>query len=71
MIMTVAMIINVFLLGCEIFTEFYAATVHVASARYLYFGLDGHNGLVIWIWTAIFLDFFGLGLLMTPLSGLT
>ncbi len=68
MIMTVSMIINVFLLGCEIFTEFYAATVHVASASYLYFGLEGYHGLVGWIWTAIFLDFLGLGLLMTPLS---
>ena len=67
-IMTVAMIINVFLLGCEVFTEFYAETVHVASAKYLYFGLHGHNGLVPWIWTAIALDFVGLALLITPLS---
>jgi molybdopterin-containing oxidoreductase family membrane subunit len=67
-IMTVAMIINVFLLGCELFTEFYAETVHVASAKYLYFGLHGHSGLVPWIWTAIVLDFIGLALLVTPLS---
>ncbi|HSH09630.1 MAG TPA: NrfD/PsrC family molybdoenzyme membrane anchor subunit [Oceanipulchritudo sp.] len=67
-IMTVAMIINVFLLFCEVFTEFYAETVHVAAANYLYFGLHGHYGLVPWIWTAITLDFIGLGLLVTPLS---
>jgi len=67
-IMTVAMVINVFLLGCEVFTEFYAETVHVASAKYLYFGLHGHSGLVPWIWTAIFLDFVGLVLLLTPLT---
>ena len=67
-IMTVAMIINVFLLGCEVFTEFYAETVHVASAKYLYFGLHGFNGLVPWIWTAIVLDFIGLVLLVSPLS---
>lgn len=67
-IMTVAMIINVFLLGCEVFTEFYAETVHVASAKYLYFGLHGFNGLVPWIWTAITLDFIGLVLLISPLS---
>ena len=66
--MTVSMIINVFLLGCEVFTEFYAETVHVASAKYLYFGLHGHSGLVPWIWTAILLDFIGLTLLVTPLS---
>ena len=68
MIMTVAMIINVFLLGCEVFTEFYADTVHSAAAKYLYFGLHGHAGLVPWIWTAITLDFVGLMLLITPLS---
>lgn len=68
MIMTVAMLINVFLLGCEVFTEFYAPTAHSAAARYLYFGLHGHEGLVPWIWTAIALDFVGLGLLITPLS---
>lgn len=68
MIMTVAMLINVFLLGCEVFTEFYAPTAHSAAARYLYFGLHGHEGLVPWIWTAIALDFIGLGLLITPLS---
>jgi Ni/Fe-hydrogenase subunit HybB-like protein len=69
MIMTVAMIINMFLLGCELFTEFYAPTEHAAAAHYLYFGLHGHHGLVPWIWTAIALDVIGLALLITPLSG--
>lgn len=68
MIMTVAMLINVFLLGCEVFTEFYAPTAHSAAARYLYFGLHGHGGLIPWIWTAIALDFVGLALLVTPLT---
>ena len=67
-IMTVSMIINVFLLGCEVFTEFYAPTAHTASATYLYFGLHGHNSLVPWIWTAVGLDLIGLTLLITPLS---
>mgnify|MGYP002633613551 CR=1 FL=1 len=68
MIMTVAMIINMFLLGSELFTEFYSPTQHAAAAHYLYFGLHGHNSLVPWIWTAIALDIFGLVLLITPLS---
>jgi molybdopterin-containing oxidoreductase family membrane subunit len=68
MIMTVAMIINMFLLGCELFTEFYSPTQHAAAAHYLYFGLHGHHGLVPWIWTAITLDILGLALLITPLS---
>jgi len=68
MIMTVAMIINMFLLGCEVFTEFYSPTQHAAAAHYLYFGLHGHSGLVPWIWTAITLNTIGLTLLITPLS---
>jgi Ni/Fe-hydrogenase subunit HybB-like protein len=68
MIMTVAMIINMFLLGCELFTEFYYPTQHTAAAHYLYFGLHGHRGLVPWIWTAVALDVLGLALLITPLT---
>jgi molybdopterin-containing oxidoreductase family membrane subunit len=68
MIMTVAMLINMFLLVSELFTEFYAPTQHAAAARYLYFGLHGHSGLVPWIWTAIALDVIGLLFLVTPLS---
>jgi len=33
MIMTVAMIINMFLLGCELFTEFYSPTMHAAAIQ--------------------------------------
>jgi molybdopterin-containing oxidoreductase family membrane subunit len=68
MIMTVAMLINMFLLVSELFTEFYSPTQHAAAAHYLYFGLHGHSGLVPWIWTAIALDVIGLLFLVTPLS---
>ncbi len=67
-IMSVAMIINVFLLLCEVFTEFYVQTYHVAASEYLYFGLHGHNGLVPWIWSAITLELIALALLMTPIT---
>lgn len=67
-IMTVAMLINVFLLICELFAEFYTETVHLASANYLYFGLHGHDTLVPWIWSAISLNLAGLCILISPLS---
>jgi Ni/Fe-hydrogenase subunit HybB-like protein len=67
-IITVSMIINVFLLACELFAEFYSNTYHVAAAKYLYFGLHGHSALVPWIWTAVALDFTGLLLLILPAS---
>ncbi len=52
-IVQVAMLINCFLLGCEVFTEFYTDSAHSASAHYLFLGLHGRTGLVPWIWTAI------------------
>ncbi len=67
-IVQVSMIINVFLLFCELFKEFYTDSAHVASAKYLFFGLHGHYGLVPWIWTAMALDLAALILLVLPLS---
>jgi Ni/Fe-hydrogenase subunit HybB-like protein len=53
---TVALQINLFLLGAEIFTDFYFRTEEVTAATYLYLGLDGANRLVPWIWSAIALQ---------------
>jgi Ni/Fe-hydrogenase subunit HybB-like protein len=47
--------LNYFLLGCELFTEFYTGSAHVISARYLFFGVLGHGKLVPYIWTGLFL----------------
>jgi len=67
-IVQVAMIINLFLLVCEVFTEFYTDSAHVASARYLYFGLHGRNALVPWIWTAVAMNVAATSLLVLPAS---
>jgi molybdopterin-containing oxidoreductase family membrane subunit len=56
LITTVALQINLFLLGSEIFTDFYFRTEEVVAATYLYLGLDGARMLVPWIWSAIVLD---------------
>jgi molybdopterin-containing oxidoreductase family membrane subunit len=53
MVVLICGLINLFLLGSEVFTEFYTDSTHVASARYLYFGLHGHTALVPWIWASI------------------
>ena len=67
-IVTVALTINMFLLMCEVFTEFYTDSAHGASARYLFFGLHGHSALVPWIWTAIGLNTVALAMLYMPAS---
>ncbi len=47
------------MLFSEVFKEFYTFTHHSLSAQYLFFGLEGHNSLVPWIWTAIALNIMG------------
>ena len=65
-IVTVALSINMFLLGSEVFTEFYTDSAHGVSAQYLFFGLHGHHALVPWIWTAIALNTLALVILFSP-----
>lgn len=67
-IVQVSMLINVFLLVCEVFKEFYSANLHSVSAKYLFVGLHGHHGLVPWIWTAIALNLTAMVLLLLPVS---
>jgi Ni/Fe-hydrogenase subunit HybB-like protein len=67
-IVQVSMLINLFLLANEVFKEFYTDNLHVASAKYLFFGLHGHNALVPWIWTAISLNCVAMTLLAMPLT---
>lgn len=58
-IIVVAAVINLIMLFSEIFKEFYTFTHHSLSAQYLFFGLEGHDSLVPWIWSAISLNLLG------------
>jgi Ni/Fe-hydrogenase subunit HybB-like protein len=58
-IIVVAAVINLVMLFSEVFKEFYSFTHHSLSAQYLFFGLEGHDSLVPWIWTAISLNILG------------
>ncbi len=69
-IVTASLLINLFLLSCETFKEFYAASAHSSSARYLFFGLE-HQGhyygkLVPWIWTAVIMELVAAVILIIP-----
>jgi len=66
-IIVISAIINLIMLFSEVFKEFYFPTHHSLPAEYLYFGLDGHNALVPWIWSAIGMNLVGtLALAFTP-----
>lgn len=62
-----AMIANIFFFFLEVYTAFYSGMPgHQASLLYLFFGLEGHNNLVPFMWTAAALAFLGVILLMVP-----
>ncbi len=63
-----AMFINLFLLGAEIFKEYYSATIHLAPLEYLYQGLSGRHALVPWIWTAFAFNVTAFLIFLVPLT---
>lgn len=65
-IVTAALLINLFMLGCEAFKEFYSDALHNASATYLFFGLHGYNKLVPWIWSALAMETVAAIILIIP-----
>ena len=65
MVVLVCGVINLFLLGSDVFTEFYSDSAHGVSARYLYFGLEGYNALVGWIWCSITMNIAAILMLLT------
>jgi molybdopterin-containing oxidoreductase family membrane subunit len=66
-IMTYAMVINVFLVLMEVFTAVYSSMPeHLAHFEYLYLGLDGKNALTPWMWLSSILAVVTLILLLNP-----
>lgn len=61
-----AMFLNLFLLSAELFKEYYSQTVHIASFRYLFEGLHGHNQLVPWIWAAMVMNVIAFIIFLIP-----
>jgi molybdopterin-containing oxidoreductase family membrane subunit len=66
-IITYAMLANIFFLGLEVFTAVYSnIPEHMAHFRYLYFGIDGANNLVPWMWLSFLMAIAALILLLVP-----
>jgi Ni/Fe-hydrogenase subunit HybB-like protein len=66
-IVTYAMVLNVFFLLMEVFTAFYSRIPeHMEHFQYLFAGLEGHNTLVPWMWTSVTLAAVSLVLLIVP-----
>lgn len=52
-LMAYAMFLNLFLLGAEIFKEYYSATEHLIHFQYLFTGVHGHHALVPYAWAFV------------------
>lgn len=65
-IIAFAMGMNLFLLGSELYKEYYSATEHLSPVVYLYQGLMGHDNLVPWIWAATFFNITAFLLFLVP-----
>ena len=67
LIVTYAMIINVFFVALELFTALYSQIPeHVVHFRFLFLGLDGQAPLVPWMWTSSVLAVASVALLLVP-----
>jgi len=67
LIVTYAMIINVFFVLTEFFTVFYSQIPeHMEHFEFLFVGLSGHAALVPWMWASLILAAISLVLLITP-----
>ena len=61
-----SMFLNLFLLGAEVFKEYYSDTIHLAPMQYLFQGLHGHSTLVPYIWTAMIFNVTAFLLFLIP-----
>ena len=65
-VMRVTVLINLFLLGSELFTALYSGGAHSGAVKYLYFGLHGKHALVPWIWSAVAMNCVSAFCLLAP-----
>jgi [DsrC]-trisulfide reductase subunit P len=67
LIVTYAMVINVFLVLMEFFTTFYSRIPeHLEHFRYVFLGLEGNYHLAPWMWLSALLSVAALVLLLVP-----
>ncbi|WP_438013627.1 sulfate reduction electron transfer complex DsrMKJOP subunit DsrP [Sorangium sp. So ce315] len=67
-VLRVTVLLNLFMLGSELFTSLYTGGAHGAAVSYLFFGLHGKGALVPWIWSAVALNVASAVILHLPAS---
>lgn len=67
LIVTYAMAINIFFVLMEVFTTVYSnMPEHMSHFEYLFFGIDGANNLVPWMWVSVVFGVLSLVILIVP-----
>ncbi len=61
-----AMAVNLFLVGSEVFTEFYARTAHTIHAQFQWFGIGGTNDVAMYTWSALICNSLALTIFVVP-----
>jgi molybdopterin-containing oxidoreductase family membrane subunit len=65
-LMAYAMFLNLFLLGAELFKEYYSATEHLLYTQYLWTGIGEHRTLVPFAWGALACSLIAFVLFLVP-----
>ncbi len=65
-LMAYAMFFNLFLLGAELFKEFYSHTEHLLYTRYYWFGIGTHRALVPYAWASLLASLVAFLLFLVP-----
>jgi molybdopterin-containing oxidoreductase family membrane subunit len=65
-LMAYAMFLNLFLLGAEVFKEYYSNTEHLIHMRYMFTGIGGHTSIVPFMWTSVIFSILAFVLFLIP-----
>jgi len=65
-LMAYAMFVNLFLLGAEVFKEYYSATEHLLFTQYLWSGIGEHQALVPFAWAGFACNLVAFFLFLVP-----
>jgi molybdopterin-containing oxidoreductase family membrane subunit len=65
-VLRITVLVNLFMLGSELFTSFYTGGHHAAAVDYLFWGSHGKSALVPWAWSSVALNVTSAVLLYVP-----
>ena len=65
-LMAYAMFVNLFLLGAEVFKEYYSSTEHLIHMRYMFTGVAGKTSIVPFMWFSVIASLAAFALFLIP-----